>query len=170
MCIVGFGGTDITGIVRARYTLEFKQEAVRLVRGGQSLSSVARGLGVSAQSIDNWMKADAVGGLKEAKGKPVNADQMEIARLKADLAKTRMERDILKKAAAYLARESKVEIRLCRATREPLADHCAMPGSGRERQRLPSTISIGHGAKRRISRDASAIWRFWSISGRSLPR
>ena len=51
------------------------------------------------------MKADAVGGLKEAKGKPVNADQMEIARLKAELAKTRMERDILKKAAAYFARE-----------------------------------------------------------------
>ena len=51
------------------------------------------------------MKADAVGGLKEAKGEPVNADQMEIARLKAELAKTRMERDILKKAAAYFARE-----------------------------------------------------------------
>ena len=32
------------GIVRARYTLEFKQEAVRLVSGGQSLSSVSRGL------------------------------------------------------------------------------------------------------------------------------
>ena len=89
----------MTGIMRARYTLEFKQEAVRLVGGGQSLSSVARGLGVSAQSIDNWVKADAVGGLKEAKGKPVNADQMEIARLKAELLKMRMERDILKKAA-----------------------------------------------------------------------
>jgi len=107
MCIISFGGTDMTGIVRARYTLEFKQEAVRLVRAGQSLSSVARGLGVSAQSIDNWMKADSFGGLKEAKGKPVNADQMEIARLKAELAKTRMERDILKKAAAYFARESR---------------------------------------------------------------
>ena len=89
----------MTGMERARYTLEFKQEAVRLVRGGQSLSSVARGLGVSAQSIDNWVKADAIGGLKEAKGKPVNADQMEIARLRSELAKTRMEREILKKAA-----------------------------------------------------------------------
>ena len=81
----------MTGIVRARYTLEFKQEAVRLVRGGQSLTSVSRGLGVSAQSIDNWVKAD----------------QMEIARLKAELAKMRTERDILKKAAAYFARESR---------------------------------------------------------------
>ena len=59
--------------------MEFKQGAVRLVRGGQLLSSVTRGLGVSAQLIDNWVKAEAVGGLKEAKGKPVNADQMEIA-------------------------------------------------------------------------------------------
>ena len=97
----------MTGMVRARYTLEFKQEAVHLVRGGQSLSSVARGLGVSAQSIDNWVKADAIGGLKEAKGKPVNVDQMEIARLRSELAKTWMERDILKKAAAYFARESR---------------------------------------------------------------
>lgn len=97
----------MTGIVRARYTLEFKQEAVRLVRCGQLLTSVSRGLGVSAQSIDNWVKADAVGGLKEDKGKPVNADQMEIARLKAELAKMRMERDILKKAAVYFARESR---------------------------------------------------------------
>jgi transposase len=62
---------------------------------------------VSAQSIDNWVKADAVVGLKEAKGKPVNAGQMEIARLKAELAKMRMERDILKKAAVYFARESR---------------------------------------------------------------
>jgi transposase len=105
----------MTGFVRARYTLEFKQEAVRLVCGGQSLSSVARGLGVSAQSIDNWVKADAIGSLKDAvgfamqerKGKPVNADQMEMTRLRAELAKTRMERDILKKAAVYFARESR---------------------------------------------------------------
>ena len=88
----------MTGIVRARYLLEFKQEAVRLVRGGQSLTSVSRGLGVSEQSIDNWVKADAVGGLKEAKGKQVNADQMEIARLNAKLARMRMERVILKTA------------------------------------------------------------------------
>jgi transposase len=53
------------------------------------------------------VKADAVGGLKEAKDKSVNADQMEIARLKAELAKMRMERDILKKAEVYFARESR---------------------------------------------------------------
>ena len=86
----------MTEIVRARYTLEFKREAVRLVRGGQSLTWVSRGLGVSAQSIDNRVKVNAVGGLKEAKGKLVNADQMQIAQLKAELSKMNMERDILK--------------------------------------------------------------------------
>ena len=49
--------------VRARYTLEFKQEAVRLVRGGEKLSAAARMLGVSAQSLDNWVKAEASGRL-----------------------------------------------------------------------------------------------------------
>jgi transposase len=45
--------------------------------------------------------------LREITGKAVSAEQMEIARLKAELAKTRMERDILKKTTAYFARESR---------------------------------------------------------------
>ena len=96
----------MTGLVRARYTLEFKQEAVRLVRGGQTVSSVAKTLGLSDQTLHNWLKAEA-GGLREITGKVVSAEKMEIARLKAELAKTRMERDILKKATAYFARESR---------------------------------------------------------------
>ena len=92
--------------VRARYTLEYKQEAVRLVRGGQTVASVSKSLGVAVQTIDNWLKADAAGRLRGAPDKPFNAEQMEIARLKAELARTRMERDILKKAAAYFAKES----------------------------------------------------------------
>jgi transposase len=92
--------------VRARYTLEFKQEAVRLVRGGEKLSAVARTLGVSAQSLDNWVKAEASGRLRDVRGKAFTTEQMEIARLKAELSRVRMERDILKKATAYFARES----------------------------------------------------------------
>jgi transposase len=97
----------MTGLVRARYTLEFKKEAVRLVRGGQTVCSVAKTLGLSDQTLHNWLKAEAAGGLREITGKVVSAEQMEIARLKAELAKTRMERDILKKATAYFARESR---------------------------------------------------------------
>ena len=96
----------MAGTVRGQYTLEFKQEAVRLVRGGQTTFSVARTLGISGQTLHNWVKAEAAGRLREIAGKTVSAEQMEIARLKAE-AKARVERDILKKAAAYFARESR---------------------------------------------------------------
>ena len=81
--------------VKARYTLEFKREAVRLVHGGEKISAAARTLGVSGQSLDNWVKAEAAGRLRDARGKAVTAEQMEIARLKAELSRVRMERDIL---------------------------------------------------------------------------
>ncbi len=97
----------MAGTVRGQYTLEFKQEAVRLVRGGQATFSVARTLGISGQTLHNWVKAEVAGRLREIAGKTVSAEQMEIARLKAELAKARVERDILKKAAAYFARESR---------------------------------------------------------------
>ena len=86
----------MTGTVRGQYTLEFKQEAVRLVRGGQATFSVARTLGISGQTLHNWVKAEAAGRLREIAGKTVSAEQMEIARLKAELAQARVERDILK--------------------------------------------------------------------------
>ena len=66
------------------------------MRGGEKLSAVARTLGVSAQSLDNWVKAEASGRLRDVRGKALTAEQMEIARLKAELSRVRMERDILK--------------------------------------------------------------------------
>ena len=83
------------------------QLAAAMVRGGQATFSVARTLGISGQTLHNWVKAEAAGRLREIAGKTVSAEQMEIARLKAELAKARIERDILKKAAAYFARESR---------------------------------------------------------------
>ena len=87
-------------LTRARYTLEFKQEAVRLVEGGQSIAGAARALGVVDQTLFNWVKAKRDGQLKGADSKPVSAEQMEIARLRAELARVKMERDILEKATA----------------------------------------------------------------------
>jgi len=91
---------------RAKYTLEFKMEAVRLVKGGQAVSVTAKVLGIPKASLDNWVKLSAKGQLKGAGDKPVSAEQMELARLRAQLARVTMERDILKKATAYFARES----------------------------------------------------------------
>ena len=56
---------------RARYTLEFKQEAVRLVEGGQSIAAAARSLGVVDQTLFNWVKAHRQGKLTGADSKPV---------------------------------------------------------------------------------------------------
>ena len=94
----------MTKTVRARYTLEFKEEAVRLVQGGQSIAAAARSLGVVEQTLFNWVKAQRAGQLKGAdSSKVVSAEQMEISRLRAELARVKMERDILGKATAYFA-------------------------------------------------------------------
>jgi transposase len=93
--------------VRSQYTLEFKQEAVRLVRSGQRVAAAAGILGIAEQTLHNWLKADREGKLSDTAVKPVSAEQMEIARLRKELAEARMERDILKKATAYFARESR---------------------------------------------------------------
>ncbi len=90
---------------RGRYTLEFKQEAVRLVESGQSQASVSRSLSVVEQTLGNWVREHRAGTLKGASSKPVvTAEQMEISRLRAELARVTMERDILGKATAFFAK------------------------------------------------------------------
>jgi len=63
----------MTKMARARYTLEFKQEAVRLVEAGQSIAATARTLGVVDQTLFNWVKAKRQGKLTGAEGKAVSA-------------------------------------------------------------------------------------------------
>ena len=93
---------------RGRYTLEFKLEAVGLVESGQSIAEAARSLGVVEQTLSNWVKANRAGKLKEGSGKAgVTPEQMEISRLRAELARVKMERDILGKATAYFAKGQK---------------------------------------------------------------
>ena len=92
---------------RARYTLKFKQEAVRLVEAGQSIAAAARTLGVVYQTLCNWVKAQHHGKLQGADSKvKVSAEQMEISRLRTELARVKKERDILGKATAYFAKGS----------------------------------------------------------------
>jgi transposase len=91
---------------RAAYTLEYKLEAVRLVKGGQAKTVTAKVLGIPVQTLENWLRLSAQGKLTGAGTKPVSAEQMELARLRAELARVKMERDILKKATAYFAKES----------------------------------------------------------------
>ena len=63
-------------------------------------------LGMPVQTLGNWVRLSERGQLKGAGDKPVSPEQMELARLRAELARVKMERDILKKATAYFAKES----------------------------------------------------------------
>jgi transposase len=92
-------------LARRKYTLEFKLETVRLVKGGQSAAVTAKVLGVPKANVSNWVRLSDSGKLTGAGDKPVTPEQMELARLRAELARMTMERDIAKKAAAYFAQD-----------------------------------------------------------------
>jgi transposase len=90
---------------RKIYTYEFKLEAVRLVESGQSIAEAARSLGVVEQTLWNWIKAHKAGKLvANGRGSKLSAEQIEIRQLRAEVARLKMERDILGKAAAYFSR------------------------------------------------------------------
>jgi transposase-like protein len=90
---------------RAKYTPEFKLEAVRLVKNGQATAVTAKVLGIPKQTLENWVRLEVKGNLGGTAERPVSAEQMELARLRAENARLKMERDLLKKATAYFARE-----------------------------------------------------------------
>jgi transposase len=90
--------------IRRRYTLEYKQEAVRLVSSGQRVSAAAKALGIVEQTLANWVKADRAGQLRGLSVEHLSAERMENIRLRAELARVTMERDILGKATAYFAK------------------------------------------------------------------
>ena len=88
------------------YTPEFKAEAVRLVRDEKvSPSKVAADLGVSHTSLASWLKNDAAS-RSPAAAPPPNPLEEELRKLRAENRVLQMERDILKKAAAFFAKES----------------------------------------------------------------
>ncbi len=68
------------GQARGKYTLEFKLEAVRLVKGGQALAVTAKVLGVPVQTLGNWVRLSEKGQLKGVGDKPVSPEQMEISK------------------------------------------------------------------------------------------
>ena len=95
------------GITRRRYTDDFKAQAILLA---ESLgpAKAARQLDMSVKTLSNWLDASRAGRpLSSPSRKPVSELESELARLRAENAMLKMERDILKKATAFFARESK---------------------------------------------------------------
>jgi transposase len=92
----------------SKYPPEFRREAVELVlTAGRPIADVARSLGISDTTLGNWVRAqrDAA----ERAGDPdalTESERTELRRLRKENADLRMDREILRKAAAYFARET----------------------------------------------------------------
>jgi len=95
------------GIPKGVYTKEFKEEAVKLVtEAGLSVSEVAQRLSVGKSTIEYWVRKAREGRLSDQGRKVVTTEEMEMSCLRREVAELKMEREILKKAAAYFAKES----------------------------------------------------------------
>ena len=95
--------------IRRRYTREFKLEAVKLVRErGVTMTQAARDLDVHVNVLRAWVRAVRAdpGQAFPGHGQQTPEDA-EVTRLRREVARLKMERDILKKAAAYFAKESR---------------------------------------------------------------
>jgi transposase len=87
----------------AKYAVEFKEQAVALVRqSDQPASVVAKELGIKVNTLYNWLSQSEIKPLNQVDSEAV----AENKRLKKELARVQLERDILKKATAYFAKES----------------------------------------------------------------
>jgi transposase len=93
---------------RRKFSREFKLEAVKLVRErGVSVAQAARDLDVHENVLRKWVREQAADPLEAFPGKgQMKPEQLEIDRLRKEVARLKAERDILKKAAAYFARDS----------------------------------------------------------------
>jgi transposase len=93
---------------RRRFNREFKVEAVRLVKDrGVSVAQAARDLDVHENVLRKWVKEFGADPAHAFPGHgQMKPEQQEIERLRREVAKLKAERDILKKAAAYFAKES----------------------------------------------------------------
>jgi transposase len=94
------------GQARKKYTQEYKDEAVELVvSSGRPVAEIARDLGINEATLGNWVnRAKQSGKLKD---KPIETDERaRLKELEEENRRLRMERDFLKKAAAWFAREN----------------------------------------------------------------
>ena len=94
-------------MTRRKYTPEFKREAVELAnQPGQTITGVARDLGIRPNLLGRWKRELSEQGQQAFGGQGVARDQ-ELMKLRRELAQVKKERDFLKDAAAYFAKDAK---------------------------------------------------------------
>ena len=93
-------------IPKQAYTAEFKEQAVKRVKDGKRVGTVAKELGLVEQTLRNGVKAFEGGTLNGAGAAKVAPEAMELSRLRSEVARLKRENDILRKAAAYFARDA----------------------------------------------------------------
>jgi transposase len=91
-----------------KYTPEFREAAVKqVIEGNRSMTAVARALEMSSKTLENWVcRARKGQELVKRAVAPPSEMEAELSRLRQENAKLKLEKEILKKAAAYFAKES----------------------------------------------------------------
>ena len=93
---------------RRKFTREFKAEAVRIARGGdRTIKRVAEDLDLTESALRNWLSRSEVDAGHRAPDAVSTSEKSELAALRREVKRLREERDILKAAATYFAKESK---------------------------------------------------------------
>ena len=90
---------------RPPYPEEFRREAVQMVRNGRKVSDVAESLGVTEPSLRTWVKRDQLERQERDDGLTL-AEREELRELRRKVKRLEQERDLLKRAAAFFARET----------------------------------------------------------------
>ena len=92
---------------RRRFTDEFKLEAVKLIKdGGVPIRKASRDLGVNETSLRNWVQQHEIDHGQGSEHALSTGEKEELRRLRRDVRRLRMEREVLKKATAFFAKES----------------------------------------------------------------
>jgi transposase len=98
-------------VVKMAYTEEFREAAGRqVIQGKRRIRQVALSLEMSEKTLSNWVRRARRGEapIKSSSARePKHEQQLELARLRAEVARLKLDNEILKKAAAYFARESR---------------------------------------------------------------
>ena len=93
--------------IRRKFTDEFKGETVRLVlEGGRTAGAVARDLDLTESAVRNWVRQAQIEAGQGPEGALTKAEREELTRLRRENRRLRQEREILKKATAFFAKES----------------------------------------------------------------